>query len=45
MVTMPMQHEGKEISAIRTTTLAQLGQQHLSNAGNGAKVTRAAMPL
>jgi hypothetical protein len=44
-VPTPMQGEGKEVSAIRTTTPAQQGQQHPCNVGNGTSSTRATKPL
>jgi hypothetical protein len=45
MVTTSIQHEGKEVSTIRTTRLVQQGQQCLCNIGNGASATRATMSL
>jgi hypothetical protein len=45
MVTVPMQHEGKEVSMIMTMTLAQQGQQHPSNVGDSISATRAMTPL
>jgi hypothetical protein len=44
-VMTPMQHEGKEVSTIRTTMLAQQGQQRLCNFDNGASTRRATMSL
>jgi hypothetical protein len=45
MVMTPMQREGKEVSKIMTTTLAQQGQQCPCNVGDGASATRATTPL
>jgi hypothetical protein len=45
MVTMPMWHESKEVSKIRTTTPEQQGQQHPCNLGDGASAMRVTTPL
>jgi hypothetical protein len=45
MVITPLQLEGKEVSAIRTTTPVQQGQKYLCNVGNGTSATRATTPL
>ncbi len=42
---MPMQPEGKEVSAVRITMMVQQRQQCLWNFGIGTSATRATMPL
>jgi hypothetical protein len=44
MLIMPVQHEGKEVSGIRTTTPTQQGQQCPCNVGNGTSAMMATTP-